>query len=184
MAAADAMLPQEAGDLVGAARQRGEGELGQPAVLAQDLQRRTVIAGRHAVEMIERPVEAAELRPAKVASRRGAVLAMAQQEVARRQELVDRRHGRPLPMRPSDAGGLSSGRPGSHNGDGSSLLSSPGSIRQSRDAARWMPGSSPGMTMWGGLRTTGTAPLSCHCRLDPAIHAAANQTPGLGHGRA
>src|SRR6202030_2612330 len=48
--------------------------------------RRLRIVARHRIEVIERPVEAVELRPAEIAVGGRVVLAMAQQKFARREE--------------------------------------------------------------------------------------------------
>ncbi len=72
-------------------RREGGDELA--SVLADDMQRRPLVAGGEAVEMVERPVEMPEHGPAEVAHGRRAILAMPQQEVACREKIVDGRHG-------------------------------------------------------------------------------------------
>ena len=86
VAAADAEAAQRIGDAVRALAQLGEGELGLARILVDQPQRRLPIAARHRIEIIERPVEAVELRPAEIAVGGRVILAMAQQKFARREE--------------------------------------------------------------------------------------------------
>ena len=62
---------------------RGEGKLALASILVDEPQRRMGIVARHDVEIIERPVEAFELRPLEIAIGRGVILAMTQQEITR-----------------------------------------------------------------------------------------------------
>ena len=86
VAAAHALGTQPVGDLVGAFAELRKAALHLAAVLAHDVQGRGFVAARHGVEVVERPVERAQLRPAEVAVGGGVVGAVLQQEVARRDE--------------------------------------------------------------------------------------------------
>ncbi len=88
VAALDAERAQEVGRAVRAHPHLRERRLEFRTVLVDDPQRRPRIALGHAVEIIERPIEALRLRPAEIATGRLAILAMPQQEVARGDEFL------------------------------------------------------------------------------------------------
>ena len=86
VAAADAMLAQEVGHLVGAARHLLEAQLQFRAAVVQDPERGLLVALRIGIEVIQRPVEPGELRPAEFAVGGLVVFTMAEEEVARGEE--------------------------------------------------------------------------------------------------
>ena len=61
-------------------------DVGDTAVFIDEPQTRAVVAARHRVEIIERPVEPIELRPCKVTDGDGIVFPMPQQKIASRDE--------------------------------------------------------------------------------------------------
>ena len=86
VAAAHAESAQRVGDAVRTFAQLRKGELGLARILVGEPQRRALVATCHAVEIIERPVEAVELRPLEIAVSGGIVLAMADEEITRREK--------------------------------------------------------------------------------------------------
>ncbi|MCY1350237.1 hypothetical protein D9M69_364650 [compost metagenome] len=86
LATAHAQLAQVVGDAVGAFGQLGEAVALLAAVLLDDPQRRCLVAPGQRIEVVQRPVELAQLRPAEVARGGGVVAAVGQQEVAGGQE--------------------------------------------------------------------------------------------------
>jgi 8-oxo-dGTP pyrophosphatase MutT (NUDIX family) len=96
VAAADAEAAQPVGDPVRPLGELGKGEPGFAAPLIDEPQTRAVVATRHRVEIIERPVEPVEHRPAKIAVGSLVIPAMGEQEIARL-EKSRRRHAHSLP---------------------------------------------------------------------------------------
>src|SRR5882724_5158622 len=93
VAAADAEATQVIGNPVRPFGELGEGELGFAAAFIDEPQTRAVVAARHQVEIIERPVEPIEHWPAKIAVGPLVIPAMGEQEIARL-EKSRRRHAR------------------------------------------------------------------------------------------
>jgi hypothetical protein len=93
VAAADAEGTQPVGDPIRPLGEFGKGELGFAAAVIDKPQTRAVVAARHRVEIIERPVEPVERRPAEVAIGPLVIPAMGEQEIARL-EKSRRRHAR------------------------------------------------------------------------------------------
>jgi hypothetical protein len=64
----------------------GERQFGLAPALIDDPQTRTIIALRHRVKIIERPVERVQDRPAEIAISRLVILAVGKQEIPRLNE--------------------------------------------------------------------------------------------------
>ena len=83
VAASCAELAQEVGDL---RFERADSSANEPdrlvAVLVDDVQRRRLVAARHRIEVVERPVEVVERRPPERPKGRFIVGAMLQAEIA------------------------------------------------------------------------------------------------------
>ncbi len=77
------LLAQEVRNLIGAARHLGEAQLGFGTVFVHDPECRLVVAKCVGIEVIERPVELVELRPAKIAVGGAVIFAMFEKELAR-----------------------------------------------------------------------------------------------------
>ncbi len=99
VAAPDPERPQMVRDPVRPLGYLGKAQPLLAAALVDDPQREAVIALRHRVEIVERPVEPVEHRPAEIAVRGLVIGAMGQQEVARFEELGCR-HRFTLPVWP------------------------------------------------------------------------------------
>ena len=82
-----ALRAQPVRDLVRACGERRKREAVLFARLLDDPQSNVVVAGRQGVEVIERPIEFAQLRQAEVAAHRSIVGPVGEQEVARLQEI-------------------------------------------------------------------------------------------------
>ena len=94
VAAPDALGTEEVRGLARAPGELGEGQLDLASALVDDPQGGAVVAPRHLVEVVERPVEPVEPRPPEVPARRVVVGSMGEQEVARFEEGTCRaRHG-------------------------------------------------------------------------------------------
>jgi hypothetical protein len=93
LAAPDAEAPQVIGDLVRAPAEIGEGEPALGPGVIDDPKRGSVLAILDPIEIVERPVEPRQARPAEGLIGGRIVVAMAHQEIARRQEFVDIGHG-------------------------------------------------------------------------------------------
>ncbi|MCY1347415.1 hypothetical protein D9M69_335220 [compost metagenome] len=107
LAALHAELAQVVGDAVGAAGQVLEAVALLAALVADDPERRGIVARGHGVEVVQRPVEFLELRPAEVTHGGGVVGAVGQEEVACSQE------GEAVAVHGGYPGFLLSGLPGS-----------------------------------------------------------------------
>src|SRR5215468_9145151 len=81
-----ALLAQPVRNLVRPFGQRREREAVLLSRLLDDPKRRILLAGRDGVEIVDRPIELAQSRPAEVAACDGVVAATGEQEVARLQE--------------------------------------------------------------------------------------------------
>ncbi len=86
VAAADATLAQEVGYLVGTSRHLLEAQLQFRAAFVQNPERGFLVALGIGIEVIQRPVEPGELRPAEFAVGGLVVFTMAEEEVARGEE--------------------------------------------------------------------------------------------------
>ena len=93
-AAAHTLGAQEIGGAIRRLAQLGEAVALFPALGVEAPQRRTGMLLCKAIEMVQRPVELFQLRPAEIADGGGVVGAMAQQEVPRFAKGVAGRHGR------------------------------------------------------------------------------------------
>ena len=84
------------GHPVGALRELGEAELRLAPFVVDHPERRAVVPLRLNVKVVERPVELLERRPAKAGIRRGVIVAVRDQEIARLQERPAAVHDAPL----------------------------------------------------------------------------------------
>ncbi|MPM98400.1 hypothetical protein SDC9_145586 [bioreactor metagenome] len=90
VAALDAHVAQPVGDLRGALAHLAKAALDFAAVLFDDVQRRGLVTARHVVEVVQRPVEFAQLRPAEILVGIFIVAAVLLQKVARGEEGIAR----------------------------------------------------------------------------------------------
>jgi len=93
VAAVHAAGPQVIGDAVGTLGKLGEAELRLAPFVVHHPERRAVVAAGVNVEVVERPVELLERRPAEAGVGRGVVVAMSDQEITGFQESAASVHG-------------------------------------------------------------------------------------------